>query len=216
MGCREIRRGQENNASTLEEKYRNALVDWHPELDNPDFPGWTVVAAYLTAATFCARAAPARRGMGPEERRASAVWWMLAAGLLFLGINKQLNLQTLVIVLGRRAALAGGWYGARRLAQAVFSGTLALAGLALLWFLRARFRRFFRDNPWAFTGLVLLLIFLLIRVASINHVFEWAGIPQDDEHDDKRWAWLIEIGGSACLAVAAKKSGSQSPSARQP
>src|ERR1035441_4896711 len=129
-------------------------LDWRPQLDNPDFLGWSVVAAYLLAAAFCARAALARRKMGTEERRASAIWWLLALALLLLGINKQLNLQTLLIVLGRRAALAGGWYRQRRLAQLIFSVGFAVAGLAALWFLLARFRRFFARNPKARTGLM--------------------------------------------------------------
>jgi hypothetical protein len=70
------------------------------------------------------------------------------------------NLRTLLIVLGR-AAFAGGWYGERRLVQGVFSAALVLAGLVLLWFMRARCRRFVSGNPWAFTGLVVLLIFVL-------------------------------------------------------
>jgi hypothetical protein len=185
-------------------------------LDNPDFRGWCVVAAYVAAAAFCARAARVRRRLGREERRDSVIWWLLALGLLFLGINKQLNLQTLLISLGRRAALAGGWYGRRRLAQMAFSALLTVAGLAALWFLRARFRRFFARNPWAFTGMVVLLLFVLLRAASINHVLERAGIPHDAQHDGKRWTWVLEIGGSACLAAAAMKAGRQSGSSRPP
>ncbi len=178
-------------------------MHWQPQLDNPNFLGWSVVAAYVIAAAFCAQAALARRKMGPEERRFSVIWWLLALGLLFLGINKQLNLQTLLIVLGRRAAFAGGWYQKRRLAQMVFSVVLTVAGLGTLWFLWSRFRHFFARNPTALTGLVVLLLFVLIRAASINHVFERAGIKQDD----KKWTWVLEIGGSACLALAARKAG---------
>jgi len=181
---------------------------WQPHWDNPDSRGWCVVAAYVIAAAFCARAALARRKMGPEERRFSVIWWLLAAGLLFLGINKQLNLQTLLIDLGRRAALAAGWYDRGhlprvRLAQLIFTAVLTLAGLAALWFLLARCRPFFARNPRASLGLILLLLFVLIRAASINHVFERAGIQQDD----KKWSWVLEIGGSACLALAAAKAG---------
>jgi hypothetical protein len=186
----------------LEETYRKALLEWHPELDNPDFCGWSVVAAYLIAAAFCARAALAARQKGPEQKADGAVWRLLAACLLFLGINKQLNLQTLLIVLGRRAAFAGGWYDQRRLAQMVFTLVLALAGVAALWFLKARFRRFFAGNRIAFAGVLVLLVFVLIRAASINHVLQRAGFAPHEEDADKRWTWLLEIGGSACLALA--------------
>jgi hypothetical protein len=188
---------------------------WQPQLDNPDFLGWSVVAAYVIAAACCAQAALARRRMGLEEKRDSVIWWLSALGLLFLGINKQLNLQTLLIVLGRRAALAGGWYQKRRLAQMVFSAVLTAAGLAALWFLRSRFRQFFARNPAALTGMVVLLLFVLIRAASINHVFERAGLQQAGQQNDKRWTWVLEIGGSACLALAAAKAARQR-GAKQP
>jgi hypothetical protein len=200
----------------LETKYRDALLHWHPQFDNPDFRGWSVVAAYVIAAVFCARAALVWRRMGPEERRFSAVWWLSALGLLFLGINKQLNLQTLLIVLCRRAAFAGGWYEQRQSAQMVFSAVLTVAGLVALWFVRSRLRRFFALNPTALIGVTLLLLFVLIRAVSINHVFERAGLEQDNEHGVKKWSWIVEIGGSACLARAAKKAGPRSDSATQP
>jgi multisubunit Na+/H+ antiporter MnhG subunit len=183
-----------------------AIPGWQLQWDNPDFRGWSVVAAYIVAAGFCARAALAPRKMGAEEKRVSAIWWLLAWGLLFLGINKQLSLQTLLIVLGRRAALAGGWYEQRRLAQMIFSAIFALAGLVALWFLLARFRQFFVRNPWAAIGLVVLVLFVLIRAASINHVIERAGLEQDEENDVKKWTWILEIGGSASLALAAIKA----------
>jgi hypothetical protein len=183
-----------------------ADLGWQPRWDNPDLRGWSVVAAYLMAAGFCARAALARGKMGAEHERAPVIWFLLALGLLFLGINKQLNLQTLLIALGRRAAQAGGWQEKRRLAQLVFSAVFTVAGLASLWLLRAGFRLFFARNPGALAGLVVLLLFVLIRAASVNHVFEWAGLQKDAAHDDKRWTWVLEIGGSACLALAAIKA----------
>lgn len=165
-----------------------------------------MVAGYVIAAAYCARAASAPPRKDGAEGGFGAIWWLLASGLLGLGINKQLNLQTLLIVLGRRAALAGGWYEQRRMVQTIFSAALTVAGLAALWLLRARFRRFFAGNPLALRGVVVLFLFVMIRAASINHVFERLGIPQDDEHDDKRWAWVLEIGGSACLTLAAIKA----------
>jgi hypothetical protein len=186
---------------------------WHLQLDNPDFRGWSVVAAYVMAAACCARAARARRQTGPEERRLAVIWWLLAFGLLFLGINKQLNLQTLLIDLGRQAARAGGWYARdkARLAQMIFSVAFVLAGLAAFGFVLARFRRFFARNPWALTGVVVLLLFVLIRAASINHLLERGGLNQDD----KRWTWLLEIGGSACLALAALQARKQNDAGKQ-
>jgi hypothetical protein len=185
-----------------------AIAGWQPHWDNPDWRGWTVVTAYLTAAACCAQAALARRKTGAEERRYCVIWRMLAAGLLFLGINKQLDLQTLLICLGRQAALAGGRYGERRQVQLAFCAVLALVVLAAFWFALARFRVFFDRNRWVLAGVTVLLIFVMIRTASVNHVFEWMGI----QYDDKKWTWILEVGGSGCLALAAGKSGKQAGS----
>ena len=68
---------------------RPANLGWRRHWDNPDLCGWSVVAAYVLAYAFCARAARSRRSMGPEERRFAVIWRLLAFGLLFLGVNKQ-------------------------------------------------------------------------------------------------------------------------------
>jgi hypothetical protein len=198
-------------ASMLSMTLWMAVAGWQPHWDNPDWRGWTVVAAYAAAAAFCARSGAARREMRPEARRFSWIWRMLAAGLLFLGINKQLDLQTLLIDLGRQAALAGGWYGESRQVQLAVCAVLALAALAALWFVPARFRDFFDRNRWALAGVTVLLIFVMIRTASVNHVFERAGV----KHDDKKWTWILEVGGSGCLALAAGKAGKQTGSDRR-
>jgi len=182
-----------------------ADAGWQPHWDNPDWRGWTVVAAYVAAAAFCAWAALARGKMGTNERYSSAIWWLLALGLLFLGINKQLDLQTLVIDLGRQAALAGGWIGEKRRVQLAVCAVLALAVVAAFWFVLARFRAFFVRHRWALAGVTILLLFILIRAASVNHVLERMNI----RYEDKKWTWVLEVGGSGCLALAATKAGKQ-------
>ena len=172
---------------------------WQFRLDNPDFRGWAVVAAYVLAAGWCGRRAARKAPSSAINGTYSSIWWLLAAGLVFLGINKQLNLQTLLIDLGRRASLAFGWYDERRRVQYVFCAVFTLAAVVVIWLMRRRFRLFFAQNPWALAGVVVLVFFVLFRAASINHVFQRMGFRQDD----KQWTWLLEIGGSACLAVAA-------------
>ena len=185
-----------------------AVAGWHPHWDNPDWRGWTVVAAYVAAAALCAWAALAQGKMGTEERHCSAIWLLLALGLLFLGINKQLDLQTLLIDLGRRTVQASGWIDERRRVQLAVCALLALAMLAAFCFVPARFRDFFARNRRALAGVTVLLIFILIRTASINHVFEWMNIRSDD----KKWTWILEVGGSGCLALAAATAGRQTGS----
>ncbi len=169
---------------------------WHPQFDNPNFLGWSVVAAYLLAAVSCGWAALKADKLVSEGGK---TWWLLAVGLLFLGINKQLNLQTLMIVMGRRAALAGGWYERRRFAQAVFCAAFALLGLCLLGFFSAHAKRFIPKNRLAFAGVIVLLSFVVLRASTINHANELFGVELKDAH----WAWVLELCGSILIALSA-------------
>jgi hypothetical protein len=169
---------------------------WHPQFDNPNFLGWSVVAAYLLAAVSCGWVALKTDKLVSEGSR---IWWLLAAGLLFLGINKQLNLQTLMIDMGRRAAFAGGWYERRRFAQAVFCAAFALLGLCLLGFFAAHAKRFIAKNRLAFAGVIVLLSFVVLRASTINHANELFGVDLKDEH----WAWVLELCGSLLIALSA-------------
>jgi hypothetical protein len=172
---------------------------WHPQLDNPNFLGWSVVAAYLLAAASCAWAALKTGKLAPGE---SGMWWLLAVVLLFLGINKQLSLQTFMIVMGRRAAYAGGWYERRRFVQAVFCAAFTLLGLGLFWAVAAHARRFIGKNRLAFAGVNVLLFFVMLRAATINHADELFGVYLKDEY----WAWILELCGSLLIILSAAAS----------
>jgi hypothetical protein len=176
----------------------HSLNSWHPRLDNPTLLGWSVVVVYLLAASACARAAWIAYRT-PGRKASCPIWSLLAALLFFLGVNKQLNLQTLLIVLGRQAALAGGWYARRRAAQAAFSVLFALAAGAAAFLLARRAAAFFRENPFALRGLIVLLLFVLIRSATINHAEDWFAVKL---YDDK-WGWILELCGSVLLALSA-------------
>jgi hypothetical protein len=183
-----------------------SLLKWQFRLDNPTILGWTVVAAYLTAAFFCCRAALKSPDASP--RSFACVWWLTAAGLTFLGINKQLNLQTLMIVIGRNVSSAGQWYGERRRVQLAFSAIFAACTLgALAWF-SWRFREFFKNNHLALAGTAILVVFVVLRAATINHTDAFLRVNLKDEH----WAWVLEIAGSILIAInALQRSGGECP-----
>jgi hypothetical protein len=128
-----------------------------------------------------------------------AFWWLLAIGLVFLGVNKQLNLQTLMIILGRRAAFAGGWYKYRRLVQALFAAAFALLGFGFLAFFAARAKRFILKNRLGFAGVLVLSFFVILRAATISHIDEFLGVDLKDD----AWAWTLEICGSLLIALSA-------------
>lgn len=61
---------------------------WQFQLNDSSAIGWVICMVYFVAAYFCVRAAIAKP--------AAVLWWLNAAALVVLGINKQLDLHTLL------------------------------------------------------------------------------------------------------------------------
>ena len=149
-----------------------ATITWSPKSGDPDFWGWIVTIAYLMACVLCFLAG--RKELAESRKHGSIgvawFWFGLAVLLLSLGVNKQLDLQTLLTEIGRQVARQGGWFDQRRKIQRI----LLVAGAAfevasLGWgyfFLRSRWR----DCRLAFLGIVFLFGFVGIRAASIQNV----------------------------------------------
>jgi hypothetical protein len=143
-------------------------IGWRPGMGDPTIMGWLTVAAYFLAAWLCWRTWQAERRC-PSS--AKPMFWLLAtAFLVLLGINKQLDLQTLITQLARRWVRAAGWMDERRQLQLLFIlcviGVAFFITLALAWWLRSSLRR----NGLALLGLAVLAAFVAIRAASFHHV----------------------------------------------
>ena len=171
---------------------------WQPGIGDPSAMGWVTVAAYGITALVCLIYAvrSARAGLP----RGHQMLWLAVAGLmLLLGINKQLDLQSLLTQIGRDTALAQGWYEQRGGMQRAFIVAMAAAGALGMAALFALTRRQRRRNWPALAGLCLLTVFLVIRAASFHHVDAMihgriAGVKLN---------WLMELGGIAMVCVAA-------------
>lgn len=125
---------------------------------------WVAVAGYLAAALLAGLAA------ARSEGRERAFWLFAALCLLLLGLNKQLDLQTLLTGWGRDLAREQGWYRERRPFQKaviLICGTsVMLAGAWIAWACRG-----LRAAVWVtLTGLALLALFVLVRAASFHHL----------------------------------------------
>jgi len=75
-----------------------------------------------------------------QGRREVAIWWTLALGLLALGVNKQLDLQTALTEIGRILAVQNGWYERRHDVQLEFIygvvGVASLTAVAMVYLAR--------------------------------------------------------------------------------
>lgn len=140
-------------------------ITWRPSIGDPGLIGWTITISYLAAAWFCVLA-----GRSEQFRRLRWFWFALAGLMFGLGLNTQLDLQVLLVQIGRMVARRDGWFQYRRMVQAVFVIGIAGVGIAVLaaavYVIQGRWKQF----GLSFLGTVLLLAFVVIRAADISHV----------------------------------------------
>lgn len=195
---------------------------WAPGIGDPTPMGWVTVAAYFLAALACVLSAraeqrapridpdlpadpifwrPGRSTASSTPRRSTgpAFWWLLALVMVGLGVNKQLDLQSLVTQVGRSLARSQGWYEGRAAVQRAFILAVAAGGLAGLAAFCWIFRRAVARRPLAIGGLFFLLAFVTVRAASFHHVDAFIG----SRISGVKWNWILELGGIAMIAASA-------------
>jgi len=177
------------------------FINWRPGIGDPILIGWTITLAYFIIAFLCWLTGLAEKKNIPNTRRAEVyiLWFGLAALLFVLGLNKQLDFQTLLTSLGREIAKANGWYDIRREVQRVFIILIAtfsfLSLSAMIWWLRSYSRKY-----WLILlGLSIIIIFVVIRAASFNHVdyllSKWRIIGPF------KMKYVVELGGILILGA---------------
>ena len=170
---------------------------WQPGIGDPTVIGWVTICC-LDAALV------SKKG----RRLAEARFWFLFTGLaVFLGINKQLDLQTWFTLFGKHLAEEEGWYGQHRSFQAAFIAAIAVMGLLALIICWRLARERVKNYRLALCGGMFLGCFILIRAASFHSVDRMLGIS----FSNLTVNCMLELGGILCLAVAAVKSRSTSP-----
>ena len=170
---------------------------WHPGIGDPTPMGWITVLAYGLTAFLCTRCA--RRLPAP------LFWWGMAAALLFLGLNKQLDLQTWFTQVARDMAMRDGWYEQRRHYQVEFIAVMAVVSLGMAAFIAVALRGHWLAYLRVWGGMALLLFFIVTRAASFHHV----DVLLMSELSGLRLNWLFELGalalmGSGALALESK------------
>jgi hypothetical protein len=177
---------------------------WRPQIGDPSIMGWLTVVAYGAAAALCFFAA-FRHPISvdtAEARRGRRIWFSVALLMVFLCINKQLDLQSLITDVGRALANREGWYAQRRIVQRWFVLAVAIAGTVTLAVLAWRLRAFFRERILLLVGLTLLLTFIVIRAASFHHV----DVLIMSRVFGLRINWILELGGIALIALGTARS----------
>lgn len=170
-----------------------ALARWSLGTGDPGPMGWLTVLAYLSAAGY-SLSLSAKHDQGAVERM---FWAVSGVGLLFLAVNKQLDLQSFLTAAGRCAAQLQDWYESRRMVQIQFIIVLiavsAIGGVGALWALRGTIRR----TGVSLLGLVWITGFVLVRAAGFHDVDRLIGFQMMG----LRLNWVFELGGIAVFIL---------------
>jgi len=165
------------------------IGNWSPSIGDPSIGGWLTVLLYAVAAWTTVQLLLAWNETH-TGRHEHWFWRLLFTGLVLLGINKQLDLQSALTEIGRILADKQGWYANRRQIQMAFIAGIAMMGLTLFaatlhltWGAHA-------STHWALLGCTGLVMFVIVRAASFHHVDEVLGY----RFSGLRINWLLEMG----------------------
>ena len=156
-------------------------------IGDPGFIGWFTIGSYFVCAIVALIVVLINK-MG--SRRSFLFWSMISLLMILLGVNKQIDLQSLFTEVGGQIAKAQGWMDQHRIVQfwlIIPSGTTAVvAFLSFGIIMRGLFRRFML----AFIGLFFLLS-LFFRAVSFNHFDEILGFTPSGT----KIYWVLELIG---------------------
>ena len=186
---------------------------WHPGIGDPTVMGWVTVVAYALATYFSFVALRASRlgahklaAIAPEEaqnqQRLSQLWSLVTLAMLLLGINKQLDLQSLFTQVMRDMAHAQGWYNDRRTLQVAFIFVIMAVGAVGTVVLAYVMRKVALRVPGAIAGLGLIVSFVVIRAASFHNVDILLS-----KGGYLKLNWVFELGGISLIIASAYRSG---------
>jgi TRAP-type uncharacterized transport system fused permease subunit len=165
-------------------------------IHDPTPVAWIIVAAYFVGAIVCFLA-----GRFSVQRRDRMFWLGTGLFLVLLGLNKQLDLQSLLTEAGRSLAQREGVYDARRLIQGIFILALAAGAILGVATLSGWLRRSAASVKVAAFGIVLLVAFILMRAASFHHMDGWV----THRVAGMRSGWWLELAGIAVIGLSAMR-----------
>lgn len=175
---------------------------WRPGIGDPTLMGWIITIAYAVAALLCFRTTLIswhQASRSSTSTRRTLFWLVVTLFAFFLGVNKQLDLQTWLTETGRIVAREQGWYEQRHVVQMWFVAGVGVTGLGLLVGCFWLGRSVLRQHPFALLGMIFLACFVIMRAVSMHHVDEVLGLRLSG----LKIRWILEFGGIMCLGFSA-------------
>lgn len=152
--------------STFSGSLRSCIgAQWVPRIGDPEITGWLTVLSYIVCFVLALRVSLRFRG-----RRGRGFWMIVTALLLFLGINKQLDLQTALTAAGRCLSHMQGWYEDRQTVQMLFIAAMIVVCSTAIALMLARMRGRVAENALAILGLLILTTFVTVRAVGFHHM----------------------------------------------
>lgn len=174
------------------------MVEWSFGFRDPTFKGWVILLLYLVGTFACARASR----VAQQEHRRDERWFWIGFACLFalLGLNKQLDFQTLLTELARIWAKNLGLFEWRRQVQGVFLALLVAGAGTMFSLLVWRLRHADNAVRAALVGAVLIFAFIAARAAYFNHARMFIGESFDPRTIGR---FRVEFAGIAVVSLAA-------------
>ncbi len=157
--------------------------------------GWFTVVSYFACAIVSLSAAIKCK---KSDRGAFLFWNAISTLMFLLGVNKQLDLQSLLTEIGRQIARYQGWMDQRRIIQFWFIVILVIAVVLSFLIFVIVMRDLFRRFKFAFIGLFVLMSFIMIRAISFHHVDEMLRF----RIFDVKMNWVFELTGIYTVFIA--------------
>ena len=176
---------------------------WVPSIGDPTIIGWVTVIIYFFVALLCFNSYRSTKSIALDTNHTSnkKFWLFLTLFLIALGINKQLDLQTLFTHLGRSISIEQGWYSNRHIVQVTFIILIGLIGTTGLIFLFKTYKNTVSEIKIVLMGCMILFSFILIRASSFHHMdifinFKLFGAKMN---------WVLELGSLTIIGAGALK-----------
>ena len=179
-------------------------IHWRPGIGDPTIAGWLTVAAYFAA--FLLSVIYIKQ-IGSETMTGRTVvqyrlWWFIALAMLLMGINKQLDLQTLLTEVGKILSKRQGWYEQRRIVQIIFIAGVGCGGLFSLMLVWQSCKNLWKENWLTIVGLIFLVCFVVMRATSFHHMDLFLG----SYISGFKINWFFELGGISFILASAIKT----------
>ena len=197
---RMLKSGQLSLRNANNQEPRMHEFNWRPGIGDPTIGGWLTVILYFLTMVSCWRTADIIRLTERTISSEKYTWRAVSILFLALGINKQLDLQTALTVLGRVLAFDQGWYEERQTVQVWFIVGVAITCITTAIILLIWARKSPAPTWLALLGTAAVLAFVLIRAASFHHIDRLIG----QRILALTWNWILEMGGISLVLVASE------------